>query len=378
MTVFYKRWLTPLVLLWALTGVTASADEKNLSTEYQQLKLVKVAGGLSNPWAVAFLPEGRYLVSERANGLFILDGDKKTQVNNLPEFYATRQGGLLDVVLDPDYENNGWLYLTYSKGNSEATTPALVRARLDGDALTHVEQLFESNEYTGPGRHYGSRILFLKDGTLLMTIGDRGAEPPRAQDTMDHSGSVVRLNRDGSIPKDNPFVEQEGYKPEIYSYGHRNIQGIVQAANGEIWATEHGPRGGDELNLIQPGKNFGWPTATLGRDYGTEGPFPDAETRQKSSMVDPVFEFLPTLAPSGLTVVTSEHFPNWQGNLLAGGLRSERVLRLVIEEQTVIHAEELLLKEIGRIRDLRQGPDGFIYVLTDQSDGGLYRLEPRR
>ncbi len=361
-----------------LTG-TAQADNvvDETDTEYERIRLVQVVGNLEHPWAVAFLPDGRKLITERARGLYLVDGGEKTRIEGVPDFQARGQGGLLDVVLHPDYDDNGWIYLTYSKADGNRSTPALARARLDGHRLADVEELFESNEYTSPGRHYGSRVLFLDDGSLLMTIGDRGAEPPRAQDTLDHSGTVVRLNEDGSVPEDNPFVGNDAYAPEIYSYGHRNIQGIIQhPETGEVWATEHGPRGGDELNLIEPGKNYGWPTATLGRDYRTEGEFPDAETRRHEDMTDPVFEFLPTLAPSGLAVVSGDRFPAWEGNLLAGGLRAERVLRLVIEDQTVVHAEELLHGVMGRIRDVRQGPDGHIYVLNDASDAGLYRLEP--
>lgn len=285
---------------------------------------------------------------------------------------------MLDVVTHPGHAENGWIYLTYSKGDNRGTAPALVRARLDGPSLVDVEELFESNTYTQPGRHYGSRILFLPDGTLLMTIGDRGATPMRAQDTRDHSGSILRLNDDGTTPDDNPFVGDDAYAPEIFAYGLRNVQGIARhPATGDIWATDHGPRGGDELNLIEPGKNYGWPIVTLGLDYETEEEFPDARARRKEGMVDPVLEFVATLAPSGLTAVGGDRFPNWDGNLLAGGLLAERVMRLVLDEHTVLHAEELLLKTIGRIRDVRQGPDGYLYLLNDEPDGGLYRIEPR-
>ncbi|MCP1727308.1 glucose/arabinose dehydrogenase [Natronospira proteinivora] len=378
-----KQWFTAVPLLMSAAVLpfgAASAQEvleSSMGTEYEQLRLVEVADGFSHPWAVGFLPDGRKLVTERPGGVFLVDGDEKTELEGAPDVYATNQGGMLDIVVHPDYEDNGWIYMTYSKGDSDATVPALARARLDGDRLVDMEELFESNTYTSPGRHYGSRILFLDDGTLLMTIGDRGAEPPRAQDTEDHSGTVVRLNHDGSVPSDNPFLDNDDYAPEIYSYGHRNIQGIIQhPQTGEIWATEHGPRGGDELNLVEAGKNYGWPTTTLGRDYRTEEPFPDAEARHREDMVDPVFEFLPTLAPSGLAVIDGDRFENWEGNLLAGGLRAERILRLVLEDKTVVHAEELLLERLGRIREVRQAPNGDIYILNDRSDASLYRIEP--
>lgn len=310
--------------------------------------------------------------------MVLLKNGEKHQVQGLPPFHAVGQGGMLDVVAHPRHAENGWVYLTYSKRGNRGTVPALLRARLNGTRLVDVEELFESNTYTQPGRHYGSRILFLQDGTLLMTIGDRGGTPMRAQDTKDHSGSIIRLKDDGTVPDDNPFIGDDEYAPEIFAYGLRNVQGIaLHPDTGEIWATDHGPRGGDELNLIEPGKNYGWPLVTLGRDYRTEGKFPDAQARHREGMVDPVLEFVTTLAPSGLTAVSGELFPNWDGNLMAGGLRAERIIRLVLGDHAVIHAEELLLQKIGRIRDVRQGPDGYIYILNDEPDGGLFRIEPR-
>jgi len=351
--------------------------EERMSTEYQPLRLVRVADGLRNPWAVAFLHDGRILVSERPGGLVLIHADGRSEVDGLPEIHAQNQGGLLDVVPHPDHASNGWIYITYSRGNSEATVPALGRARLEGNRLVGWEDLFQSNTPTSPGRHYGSRILFLDDGTLLMTIGDRGAEPARAQDRRDHSGSVVRLNADGSVPRDNPFVGNDAYAPEIFSYGHRNIQGIIRhPTTGEIWATEHGPRGSDLLHRVEAGRNYGWPDFTLGRDYRTQRQFGESG-RSMDGFASPVFEFLPTLAPSGLAVIRDGTFhETWNGNLLAGGLRAQRVLRLVIENREVVHAEELLLHKVGRVRDVRQAPDGAIYVVSDEEDGALYRVEP--
>ncbi len=375
--------LLPVALV-ALSGCEFQEDALaepiallEVSTEYQDLRVMEIATGLEQPWAVAFLPDDRLLVTERPGRLQLLENGVATEISGLPPIHVQNQGGLLDVVVHPDHEENGWIYLTYSKGDAESSVPALIRARLDGNALVDLEELFESNTYTSPGRHYGSRILFLGDGTLLMTIGDRGADPPRAQDPLDHSGTVVRLNADGSIPDDNPFVGNPDVAPEIYTWGHRNIQGIVQhPGTGEIWATEHGPRGGDELNLIVPGRNYGWPTASLGREYPTQEPFSDLRDHGEADMTDPVFEFLPTLAPSGLAVVSGGGFhETWQGNLLAGGLRAQRILRVVLEAGEVVHLEELLLGELGRIRDVRQGPDGHLYVVTGEAEGGVYRVE---
>jgi len=348
-----------------------------VSTQYQTLSITRVADGLEQPWAIAFLPGGDLLVSERPGRIQLISSDgSRTQVSGAPSVHAQNQGGMLDIVLHPNYEENGWIYMTYSKGDANGTVPALARARLDGSQLVDFEDIFESNEVTSPGRHYGSRILFLPDGSLLMTIGDRGAEPERAQDTQDHSGTVVRLAYDGSVAEGNPFLGNPDYAPEIFSYGHRNIQGIIlHPATGDIWATEHGPRGGDELNLIEPARNYGWPTVSKGRDYRTQEQW--GEARSMPGMEDPVLEFLPTLAPSGLAVVDGGGFhETWQGNLLAGGLNSERILRLVIEDREVVHAEEIIDGELGRIRDVRQGPDGAIYVATGENDGGVYRIEP--
>jgi aldose sugar dehydrogenase len=351
-----------------------------ISTEYRTFELVRIADGLENPWAVALLPDGRMLVSERPGRVQLVENGTLTEVTGVPEVRAQNQGGMLDLVPHPDFEQNGWIYMTWSKEvDADRTVPALGRARLEGDTFVDPEELFESNEPNAPGRHYGSRILFLEDGTLLVTVGDRGSIPEQAQDTETHTGTVVRLNDDGSVPTDNPFVDQPGYAPEIYSYGHRNIQGIVQhPETGEIWATEHGPRGGDELNRVEAGANYGWPVVSQGRDYRTQEQWGDGRHEDQNEVfVDPVWEFLPTLAPSGLAVVPSGAVvEQWDGNLLAGGLSPEWLLRIVVEDGRVIHMEEILKGEIGRIRDVRTGPAGSIYLVTDETDGGLYLLTP--
>jgi aldose sugar dehydrogenase len=368
-----------LALLAMAPPAKAAAEviEEEIGTEYHVVRVLQVAGGLEYPWGVAFLPDGRYLVTEKPGRLKIIANGEVTPVSGVPPVYAFRQGGLLDVSLHPGFADNGWVYLSYSKGDRDGTTTALGRGRLAGTELVDFEELFVQDRLSEPGRHYGSRIAWLSDGTLLLSIGDRGAEPPRAQDPRDHAGKLLRLNADGSVPADNPFVGRDDVHPEIYSLGHRNIQGLVVAPDtDEIWATEHGARGGDELNLVRPGENYGWPVVTLSRDYRTEEQY--GETRHREGYADPVYEFLPTLAPSGLALVTGDRFPNWRGNLLAGGLRAERIRRVVLEQGVVVHEEELLLKVLGRIRDVREAPDGHLYVLTDAADGGLYRVEPVR
>ncbi|WP_290637754.1 PQQ-dependent sugar dehydrogenase [Aquisalimonas sp.] len=367
------------VLALAVAGSAANADtvESGISTEYETVNVLRVADGLENPWSVAFLPDGDYLVTERPGRLNRVTREGEiTEIAGLPDVHVDNQGGLLDVALHPDYDGNGWVYFTYSLGDESGTTAALARGRLQGDALEDVETLFEQDRRSEPGRHYGSRLVWLDDGTLLMTIGDRGVEPERAQDPADHAGTVVRLTDDGGVPDDNPFVGDDSVLPEIYSWGHRNIQGmIVHPETGDIWATEHGPRGGDELNRIEAGGNYGWPAVTRGRDYGTQDQFDGSERVHDDDMIEPVYEFLPTLAPSGLALMTGDMFSAWQGDLMAGGLRAERVRRVVLEDNAVVHEEELFYGTVGRIRDVREGPDGALYLLSEEDEGGLYRVE---
>ncbi|NHA14932.1 PQQ-dependent sugar dehydrogenase [Thioalkalivibrio sp. XN279] len=357
----------------AAAGPNVVAD--SVRTQYQQIRVVQLADGLERPWGLAFLPDGGFLVTERPGRLQLVRDGRKTEVTGLPGISAIRQGGLLDVSLHPGFAENRLVYLTYSKGDADGTATTLGRGRLEGNRLVDFEEVFSQDRLSGPGRHYGSRIAWLSDGTLLLSIGDRGSDPPRAQDPLDHAGKLLRLNADGTVPADNPFVGRDDTHPEIWSLGHRNIQGMVIDPAGEVvWVTEHGPRGGDELNRIEPGKNYGWPVVSKAREYRTEAQY--GEARSRPGYVDPVYEFLPTLAPSGLALVTADKFPAWRGNLLAGGLAAERIRRVVIENGEVVHEEELLLGLVGRIRDVREGPDGLVYVLTDMADGGLYRIEP--
>ncbi|WP_052050691.1 PQQ-dependent sugar dehydrogenase [Leptolyngbya sp. KIOST-1] len=346
-------------------------------TQYEDIRIVEIASGLENPWALAFLPDGRFLVTERPGRLNIIEYGTVIEVSGVPEVNAENQGGLLDLALHPDYETNGWIYMTYSKPNGDGeTATALARGRLDGTTLVDVEDVFVQDRYSEPGQHYGSRLAWANDGTLLMTIGDRWFEPIRAQHLSDHAGSVLRLNDDGSVPGDNPFVGDPEVLDEIFTYGNRNIQALmVNRETGEIWAVDHGPRGGDLIYRIEAGNNYGWPIVTRGLDYETEAPIDEAIARRMEDVTEPFHEFLPTHAPSGVTLVTAGQFPAWQGNMLVGGLASQRIRRVLFDEQEVLHEEELLLQTVGRIRDVREGPDGYIYVLTDESDGGLYRIE---
>ncbi len=367
-----------------------SDDNRVLDTEYQDIELREVAGPFERPWAVAVLDDGRQLVTERTGQLHLVDGGEFTEIDGTPEVSVQNQGGLLDVVVHPEFDDNSWVYLTYAKAGDEGnhTATAVARGQLDEDemALAEFEELFEQNRYSSPGRHYGSRLAWMTDGTLLVTVGDRGAEPPRAQDLDDHAGTGGRLEEDGSVPDDNPFVDDDDVLDEIFTWGNRNIQGIVvDDDTGNVWATEHGPRGGDLIHRLEAGNNYGWPDVTQGLNYADQGPFPDFEARSMEGVEEPFHEFTPTMAPSGLALVTTDRFRNWNGNLLAGGLRAERIRRVVVEDQEVLgdgeyemlHQEELLLQEIGRIRDVREGPEGDIWVLNDADEASLYRISPQ-
>jgi aldose sugar dehydrogenase len=351
---------------------------ERIDTEHHDLRLERIASGLEHPWAVAPLPDGRFLVSERPGRLALIDAaGEVTHLDGVPDVSANGQGGLLDVVLHPGYgQGDGehdWLYVTWSQAGSGGTATTLSRARLDGDALVDLETLFVQDRFSAPGRHYGSRLAWLPDGTLLMSIGDRGRQPPRAQDRGDHAGSVLRLTETGGVPDDNPFVDDDGALDELYSRGNRNIQGMTVAADGRAWATEHGTMGGDELNFIEAGENYGWPEVSLGVDYSTRRPIGEESL---PGMRDAVHVFDGRFAPSGLAEVQSEQFPAWQGDLLAGGLRSELLRRLTLDGDRVVGNEVILDGEIGRIRDVRQGRDGAVYLLDDAPRGSLYRLVP--
>jgi glucose/arabinose dehydrogenase len=367
-----------------LAAATVSAQSAVMKSAYHDYRVVSVADGLINPWSIAFLPEGDILITERPGRLRIVRQGRllADPVAGVPDVYAEGQGGLLEVMPHPDFASNHWLYLTLSKplADGESTT-ALVRGRFENDRLTNVEELFEA-QTRGRG-HYGSRLAFDADGYLFMTVGERQVpsvgdlEAHPAQDLSNHHGTVVRLHDDGRVPQDNPFVGQAGRRPEIWSYGHRNPQGLaVNPANGDIFATEHGPQGGDELNLIQPGKNYGWPVIGYGVNYGSGLAIHEGTMRE--GMESPVHFWVPSIATSGLMFYTGDRFPEWKGNLFAGGMAGEQIARLTLDGQGVLR-EETILQGMGRVRDIRQGPDGLIYVAIEDREGAptsVVRLEP--
>lgn len=366
-------------------NVTAQDAGEFRRSAYHDYRIVTVADGLVNPWSMAFLPNGDILVTERPGRLRIIrDGELlSTPVPGVPEVYATGQGGLLDVVLHPDFGTNKLIYMSYSKpyADEDGATTAIMRARFENDELHDVEELFVANS-RGRG-HYGSRIAFDREGFLFFSVGERQVpsrgdlEAHPAQDPTNHHGTINRLNDDGSIPEDNPFIGEDGIEPSIYSYGHRNPQGLaIHPQTGDIWSTEHGPQGGDELNRILPGLNYGWPVVGYGVNYQTGTTIHEGTTREE--MESPTHFWIPSIATSGLMIYAGDRFPAWKGNIFAGGLAGERLVRLTMDGRVVTN-EETLLQGIGRIRDVREGPDGFIYVAIDGRGGdptSIVRLEP--
>jgi aldose sugar dehydrogenase len=367
----------------------AAQDGASHASRDHSFRVVTVAEGLIHPWGMAFLPNGDLLVTERPGRLRIIQGGvlAPEPIPGVPEVRAQGQGGLLDVALHPEFESNRLVYLSYSKprsGGAEGTT-AVARGVFDGTSLSNVEDIFVAEAWSRAGQHFGSRLAFDRDGYLFVTVGDRGNSPMTdtpeahpAQTTDNHVGSILRLNDDGSVPADNPFVGQEGYLPEIWAYGSRNAQGmIVHPETNVVWINEHGPQGGDEVNVVHPGRNFGWPVVGHGRQYGGGAVIHDATSAP--GYTDPVHVWTPSIATSGKLLYTGSAFPAWQGSLFVGGLAGQQLARLTLDGERVTGEETLLRGEVGRIRDIRQGPDGFIYLAIDHRQGGatpIVRLEP--
>jgi len=351
--------------------------EQVFVTEKLSLKVEKITDGLEHPWGLAFLPDGRMLVTERPGRLRIINGDgglDPQPVQGLPSIAAQGQGGLLDIALHPSFASNRLIYLSYSAPGEGGIGTEVARGRWTGRGLDGLEVIYRMRPKSRTGRHFGSRLVFDEAARLYITLGDRG-DRPRAQRLGDHAGSVIRINDDGSAPGDNPLVTQKGALPEIYSYGNRNKQGAgLHPVTGELWAHEHGPQGGDELNVIRSGVNYGWPVITYGVNYGIGTAI--GEGTEKAGMAQPLHYWVPSIAPSGMAFYTADRIPQWQGNLLLGSLKFGMLVRLELDGEQVIHEERLLGGELGRIRDVRQGPDGLVYLLTDASNGALYRLSP--
>lgn len=365
-------------LLAVLAGMIAPPAAAQVFSSAKQRFVVKtVTEGLEHPWSLAFLPDGRMLVTERPGRLRLVAADGRLDpqpVAGLPPIAAVGQGGLLDVALHPDYAKNGWLYFSYAGPGEGGQGTEVARARLDGHALRELQVLFRMRPKTWTGHHFGSRLVFDRAGHLYITLGDRG-EMERAQRLDDHAGSVIRLLDDGRVPQDNPFVGRAGARPEKFTLGNRNMQGAaLNPRTGELWAHEHGPQGGDEINIIRAGVNYGWPVITYGRNYVTGTKI--GEGTAKPGMAQPIHVWTPSIAPSGMAFYTGSRFPAWADNLFVGALRGEMLVRLEWQGERIVREERLLEGAVGRIRDVRSGPDGYLYLLTDSPSGRLLRLEP--
>jgi glucose/arabinose dehydrogenase len=363
------------LLLVILVLPLAAAAQPQQSEEHS-FRVAKVVDGLEYPWSLAFLPDGRMLVTERPGRLRVVANGRldAKPISGLPQVTPHGQGGLHDVVLHPEFSKNQLVYLAYAGRGSDGVGTELARGRLAGDRLENVEVLFRQSPKGNRAQHFGGRIVFDRAGFLYLTLGDRG-EMPRAQRPDDHAGSVIRLHDDGRVPKDNPFVGKAGWKPEKFTLGNRNMQGAaLHPQTGELWTHEHGPQGGDEVNVIRAGVNYGWPVITYGVNYGTGTKI--GEGTHKAGMAQPLHYWVPSIAPSGMAFYTGERFPKWRGDLFIGALRDQMLVRLRLDGEKVVKEERLMRGVIGRIRDVRSGPDGFIYLLTDENAGGVYRLEP--
>jgi glucose/arabinose dehydrogenase len=371
-----------------LLGLAALATVRPAAAQKASLdvKPVTLAHGLQRPWGLAFLPgferEGRMLVTERPGRLRIVaaKGRLGAPIDGVPKVDARGQGGLLDVALDPKFADNALVYLSYSEpgeGDERGRNgTAVARGRLEGERLADVQVVFRQRPKIASTNHFGSRLVFARDGRLFVTLGERFSERHAAQDLGNHLGKVVRIEADGRVPADNPFVKTPGAAPEIWSLGHRNVQGAtLHPANGQLWTCEHGPQGGDEVNVDEAGKNYGWPVITYGREYVSGAKI--GEGTEKPGMEQPVTDWVPSIGPSGMAFLTSTRYAGWQGNLFVGALRGQALVRLALDDRKVLKEERLLTTFFERIRDVRQGPDGWLYLLTDNEDGRVVRVEWR-
>jgi glucose/arabinose dehydrogenase len=372
----------PLLIFAAIASLAVPAFAQTgdvMSSEKTKFRLETVATGLDSPWAIAFLPNGKKLITEKPGRMRILGADGKLSepIAGVPEVAAVGQGGLLDVALAPDFEKSGLVYFSYSEPRGVVNGTAVARARLvqsgNGGKLEDVNVIFRQEPGRGGGFHFGSRLAFAPDGNLFVTLGERNAMDP-AQDLSGHLGKVVRIRPDGSVPPDNPFAKREGVRPEIWSYGHRNPQGAaIHPQTGKLWTTEHGARGGDEINIPQVGKNYGWPVISYGRHYSGAK---IGEGAAKEGIEQPIHYWDPSIAPSGFTFYTGDAFPAWRGNAFAGALVQRHLQRLELDGEKVVKEERLLVGLGERIRDVRQAPDGTIWVLTDGRGARVLRLSP--
>lgn len=363
--------------LVAVAGAGAAAGVTERTAEHA-VRLNVLTRGLEHPWSLAFLPDGRMLVTERAGRLRYVGADGALDpipVSGLPEAVKEKgQGGLHDVVLHPGFRRNRLVYLAYNGKGASGYGTELARGRLEGHRLADVEVLFRALPKSRGGRHFGGRVVFDGAGHVFLTLGDRG-DRPRAQDLGDHAGSIIRLTEDGGVPEDNPYLSDPDARPEIFAIGNRNVQGAAMNPwTGELWTHEHGPKGGDEVNVIRAGANHGWPIVTYGRNYGLGTRI--GEGVRKEGMTHPLHQWTPSIAPSGMAFYDGDEFPRWRGSVLVGALKFRLLVRLEFEGERFVREERMLENVIGRIRDVRVGPDGYVYLLNDEWDGVIARLEP--
>jgi len=360
-----------------LLSLSTEAQAERFGTEFHDVEVSVVTDGLSHPWGLAFLPGGDILITERGGTLRVVRDGKvlRDPVAGLPPIDQHGQGGLLDVTLHPDFAENRLVYLSYAGRGDDGYSTEVLRGRLEGDALTNVEVIFRAAPRTDGKRHFGSRLLFGRDGKLYVSLGDRG-DRPSAQDLSSHNGSLLRLNPDGSVPADNPFVGRDGAQPEIWTYGNRNMQGMALRANGQIWTHEHGPQGGDEVNLMRPAVNYGWPVITNGRNYGIGTKIGEGE--EKPGMAQPAHTWVPSIAPSGMAFYNGDAFPAWKGDLFVGSLKFGLLVRLTLNGDEIVAEERMLDDAYGRIRAVAEGPDGLLWLLTDERNGELLKLTPAK
>lgn len=366
-------------LLLTLSAAFAAPAQPAAEPPSAAARVTAVAGGLDHPWSMAFLPDGGVLITERSGGLRLLrvPGGLSKPLAGVPKVAAQGQGGLLDVALSPDFAADRYVYLSYAESDGSKSGTAVGRGRLsaDGAALEDFRVLFRQEPKLSSGLHYGSRLVFDRKGYLYISLGENN-QRPTAQELGKLQGKVVRLKADGSVPPDNPFVGQAGARPEIWSYGHRNPQGMaLNPWSGELWENEHGPRGGDEINLIRPGRNYGWPLATYGINYSGQ-PIPEAKGETLPGMEPPLYWWPRSPAISGMAFYDADRFPAWRNSVFIGALADQNLIRLTLDGDRVVAQERLLDDRKRRIRDVRQGPDGYVYVLTDASPGELLRVAP--
>ena len=358
-------------LTLALMSQPGLGAETTIDTESGPIKVETIASGLENPWGLAFLPDGRMLVTERPGRLRIIakDGAKSEPLKGVPELFAQGQGGLLDVKLDPGFASNGLVYLSYAEPGEGGAGTAVARGKLGDGGLDNVEVIFRQQPKVEGGNHFGGRLAFAPDGKLFVTLGERFKFTP-AQDLSNDLGKIVRINPDGTVPQDNPFVGKAGARPEIWSYGHRNPQGAaIHPVTGKLWESEFGPKGGDEVNIAEAGNDYGWPMVSWGSNYD-DSPIPPPPTHPE--FTDAVAHWNPVISPSGIAFYTADAIPGWKGNLLLAGLSSQAIIRLALDGETVTGEERIPVG--ARIRDVVQGPDGAVYALTDAVDGSILKL----